>query len=674
MGLKVNNFVKSLPPEDSVIKKTAVVSDSTVSTKVNSTQIPTRNADSLENQRLYGSQIKQKLVENYTNQTNIDFNQRTEALNKILTRGGFSSYQELAPYISDLTAADAKQLRTVYQQKTGRDLVLDVSNWLPLEGKYDAFKKIAPERIHNQPDAKSDGAGINMNPPTNEVAKGSTVEYTLNLDNEKGERTVRHLVREDGKTVVGQGDKFTGSYENADSDSYRVLFEVTYKGQPSEFYKYSQKVVEPNVKAENELNQLPGTSPDTELYQTYIETRIGEAKDFLSQLEAKKVSLEAEIQSGPTRTTDGSRNSSNVYDELRQVEKQIEQVKASLSELETSKVEMANVFSDSVGKPIPLKAVLTAKENGQSIPLQLYAKNLGGGKWAIIDATNSAKPRSYVGEGMLPTDALNQAWSKFVNGTNDLPAGQIAVDKPKGLGITGENTPWNAASQGQSTLKQFADGLGKGSLVLAGLGIGALLIPGGQGIGVALLLGSGVIGGISSGANAADRINNGTFKLNSTETGLDLLGVVGGLASVGGIAALTGAGAKGLSVLANGAKFNLTRQGAFTRIAQVTEQGTNVAGGILIANEYVSAMDKINKSGMSQEQKSSEIRKLVTQAVMTGGLIVLGVGVSSKLAKAGQTKNWKEVENLIGKEIKVGDKLPEGYHWNNRQIFRNRGM
>ncbi len=84
-------------------------------------------------------------------------------------------------------------------------------------------------------------------------------------------------------------------------------------------------------------------------------------------------------------------------------------------------------------------------------------------------------------------------------------------------------------------------------------------------------------------------------------------------------------------------------------------------------------MEKVNKSGMSQDQKSSAIRELLTQAAMSGGLIVLGIGVSSKLAKAGQSKNWKDVENLIGKEIKVGEKLPEGYHWHNGQIFRNKG-
>ncbi len=35
--------------------------------------------------------------------------------------------------------------------------------------------------------------------------------------------------------------------------------------------------------------------------------------------------------------------------------------------------------------------------------------------------------------------------------------------------------------------------------------------------------------------------------------------------------------------------------------------------------------------------------------------------------------NLKEVENVLGKSIKAGDKLPEGYEWNNKQIFRKKG-
>jgi hypothetical protein len=620
------------------------------------------------------NQIRRSQIENnWVNQnaalesnSGIDFNKRADELSKIFTRGGFSSYKEISPYISDLSAGDVQKLKDVYQQRTGRKLLMDASNWLPMEDKYDAFKILAPERIKTQDEPKTNGPGINMNPPAKEVPFGSTVQYSLNLDNEIGEREVSYLI-EDGKTNVRKdGKTFEGYFpatENNEPNTRLVLFEVRYKGQPSEFYQYYQTAVNANLKAENELNKMLGPAPEVELYLTYLDNRIQETKDYLTQLEAQKASLEAELQNGPTRTTDGSRNSSDVYDDLRRVNQEIERVKAGLAELETSKAEFSKVFADSVGKPIPLQAVLVAGENGQTIPLQLYAKNLGGGKWAIVDVTNPAKPRTYTGQGLMANDALNEAWNNFISSTNDLPAGQIAVVKPKGLGITNENTPWNGASAGKSTLKQFADGLGKGSLLLAGVGVAALFVPGGQGVGVGLLLASGVGGGISSGANIADRINNGTFKLKDSETALDLLGIIGGLASAGGLAALTNAGSKGLSLLANGTKFNLQKVGNFTKISlQYVEQGTNVAGGILISNEYVSAIEQIQKSSLSPEQKNAEVRRIISTAIGVGAIMILGVGLAKKFSPPSESnlnkmlqeaQLPKPLDNLVRTDLRV---------------------
>ncbi len=139
------------------------------------------------------------------------------------------------------------------------------------------------------------------------------------------------------------------------------------------------------------------------------------------------------------------------------------------------------------------------------------------------------------------------------------------------MGITDEGKPWNSPSAGQSTLKQFANNLGIGSLALGAAGLGAFLIPGGQGAAVPLLLASGILGGGSAGANAADRAFNGNFKWNTTETTLDVLGVVGGVASLGGLGAMTGAGR---TILANGAKYTVQNLGNYTRIARLAENGT----------------------------------------------------------------------------------------------------
>lgn len=601
---------------------------------------------------IYGNYYKNKIANNF-NQNKVDYELRTQKLNEIFSRRGFSSYKEIAPFISDLSKEEIAKLKEVYQQKTGRSLLMDASNWLLMEDKLKTFRIIAPERIKTQTEPQETGAGINMNPPAKEVPIGSEVQFSLNLSNQAGNPKVKHLINGENGDIVKEGNSFKGYFP--DDKTRLVLFEVRYDGQPSEFYEYRQAAVDANVKAENELSKLPGTAPEAEVYQQYLDLRIEEAKGLLEQLEAKRADLQRELQQG-------SRNSATIYTELRQVEKQIEQVKAGLAEFETAKTEMDKAFSDSVGKPIPLQAVLVARENGQSIPLQLYAKDLGGGKWAIVDMTNPAKPRSYVGEGILPADALNQAWKNFTTSTNDLPAGQIAVVKPQGLGFSGENRTWNAFNDGRSWSKWTADGLGKGSLILAGAGIVALLIPGGQGVGVGLLLASGVTGGISSGFNAADRINNGTFKFRDSETALDLLGVFGGLVSAGGLASLTKAGAKGISLLTQAGKFKFDVVGKFTRITQYAEQGTNVLGVILINNQSASALEQVQKSNASPEEKASQTRQIINSAIATGAFLIVGNVLFRKFKPPTESelnvllkksKLPTELENLVKTDLRV---------------------
>lgn len=382
-----------------------------------------------------------------------------------------------------------------------------------------------------------------------------------------------------------------------------------------------------------------------------MDGQIERTSRLISELETKKAGLSADIKNSVG-------NSSDKMDQLRTVEKQLTQLKGILSDMQTARAKIGEAFAGAVGKPIPLQAVLVAGENGQSIPLQLYAKDMGGGKWAIVDVTNPGKPRIWEGERGFSADSLNRAWEKFVNGTNDLPAGQIAAIAPKGLGFP-EGKVWNNTSSGQSTLKQWSNGLGIGSLILAGLGIGALFGPGTQGAAVPLLLTSGIFAGGSSALNLADRVGNGTFEWNNAETALDMLGIVGGIASLGGIGSLTNAGR---TIFANGAEFTVQKVGNATRILQYAEQGTNVAGGILIGNQYVSAIDDVNRSSLSPEEKASATRKILAQAVVAGGLMIIGVGLSRKFTPPTQSelnqllttaKLRPELENLVKNDLAV---------------------
>lgn len=587
--------------------------------------------------------------------TDADLQQRADKLSELFSGGGKRTLEAVAPSLQGLSETDAKQLRAIYEQKTGRDLLKDAANYLFMEDCFRAYQTLAPERIHEQSQPQAfwtSGKGIKMNPPTTEVLDGSQVEYSLDLSGEVGDRRVSHLIQRENGRVEEEGARFTGDYSRGfETDrNYRVTFQVRYGAGAPEFYTYGFSVKSATAKANNELGNLSGTAPDSDLYLKYLDGQIEDVRQAVGELETKRDQLKSDIQNGVG-------NSSDKYDELRRTEKQLETLKAKLPEMETARAEVANAFANgSANKPIPLKAVLIARENGQTIPLQLYAKQLGANKWAIVDVTNPNKPRTWTGEGLLPADALNQAWNNFVSGTNDLPAGQIAAAQPNGLGFQA-NKNWNSASSGQSTLKQWSNGLGLGSIALAALGGAALFGPGTQPAAVPLFLASGVMGGVSAGANLADRVNNGTFQWRSTETALDMLGIAGGVASFGGIGAMTGAGR---TILANGAKYTVQNLGNFTRIAQIAEQGTNVAGGILIANQYVEAIDKVNRSPITAEQKAAATRDILTQAAAMGGLMVLGIGVSSRIAKASRAKNWNEVENLIGKKLDEVQ-LPEGY-------------
>lgn len=646
---------ESLLPETEIAPATALPDVSTTNSK--RFEINT-NADLLRRQ------ITARYVQEAVRPaSDADLSQRADKLSELLTGGGKRTFESVAPHLQGLSAEDIKKLIDVYSQKTGRDLRRDAANYLFMEDRLKAFRILAPERIYAQTEpqaAGTDGVGIKMNPPTKEVLQGAQIQYTLNPPLVIGKQRISHLERGEYTNLEKEGASFVADYR--EEKNYQVTFEVRNadnSGLP-EFYTYKISVRNAEAKTLNELANLPGTAPDSELYLAYLDGQIVHTKQSISDLESRRDALYANIRNGVG-------NSADNYTQVRGIEKQLETLKNSLPEIENARAEVSNALSTSVGKPIPLKAVLVARENGQTIPLQLYAKDLGGGKWAIVDVTNPARPRTWTGEGMLPTDALNEAWNNFVNGTNDLPPGQIAAVKPQGLGLTNEHAAWNSPSAGQSTLKQWSNGLGIGSLILAGLGVASIFGPGTQGATVPLLLASGVLGGASAGTNAADRVNNGTFQWKSTETALDMLGIVGGVASLGGIGAITNAGR---TIIANGAKYTVQNLGNYTRIAQIAENGTNVAGSILIANQYVSAMEAVNRSSLSPDQKVAETRKILMQAVAMGGVIVVGAGVSTKLAKVSQAANYKDVERWINTPVKVGDPLPEGYQWHGNQIKR----
>lgn len=110
----------------------------------------------------------------------------------------------------------------------------------------------------------------------------------------------------------------------------------------------------------------------------------------------------------------------------------------------------------------------------------------------------------------------------------------------------------------------------------------------------------------------------------------------------------------GRAMLANGAKYTVQNLGNYTRIARIAENGTNAAGAILISNQYVSAMEQINRGAGTSEQKAAATRNILMQAAATGGLIILGIGLGKKFAAPSETEL-----NLLLKKANLGNDLEQ---------------
>ena len=186
--------------------------------------------------------------------------------------------------------------------------------------------------------------------------------------------------------------------------------------------------------------------------------------------------------------------------EQKRLKVQIEQVETALAELRTVKDTLPDkLFAGGLGKPLALKAAFVATQNPSPIPLQLYAKSLGGNTWAIVDATNPSDSQIYQGPAGT---GLQGAWETFSN-QNNLPAGSVAANLPD-IGKV------FAQGQGGSSLKTWSSRTGFISIGLAAAGVGSLFVfpPAAP-----FLFGAaGASGAVSGGLNIADRVTYGNFR------------------------------------------------------------------------------------------------------------------------------------------------------------------
>lgn len=534
-------------------------------------------------------------------------------------------YGDIAAEINGLSPQDALRLREIYQQRYspqrgGRDLLADVALEIrELPDRLRAFRVLAPERVRSQ-DVPQAGfgnqAGIIADPPLGELTTGVSVKYTFSegavIRAPDSYPFVRYLVQGPDGVETRTGNSFDGQYDRP--GVYRVTFEVIYRGQPPQYYTLRQVVRDPAEKAREVLLNMPGTTVDPELFLLGIDAQIQVGEQNLNQLQTRIGELRARDYAPQW--------------EIRQLDSQIRNLEDALSQLRQIKQEApGKIFGGATGPVIPLQAALVPTERQQPVPLQLYAKPLGGNRWAIVDMTSPVNARVYEGQaGATSEDGLRSAWREFVS-ANNLPAGQVAALPPAGMNF-GAQEVWNDASAGRSGFQQWASNLGWGSLGLAALGVVAALVPGLEPFAPPLFIAAGAAGATSGGLNIYDRVHYGNFQWNSAETALDMLSIVGGLAGAGGGTSALLRGGSAVVRTTEGASLTLRNLGRFTSITQGVDVGAGVASGVIIANVWLDQIQRINSSNLPPAEKERQVNAVLQQAAMMGGIIVVGRGVS----------------------------------------------
>jgi hypothetical protein len=568
-----------------------------------------------------------------------------------------TSYSEIAADLAGLSATDAAALRQIYaerysSQRGGRDLVSDITH--ELGDSYDRFRAlrvVSPERVQTQLyPLTQDGRepSILIDPPAAEIVPGTQITYRFDPGHyiASGPPTVRVFSVNDPAAVrsgqvgetSGTRETYEGNFVASAEGRHTIVFEVQYEGQPPQYYTYNQLVRSADSAARSALLRMPGTASDPDLYLTLVDQQITATEGRLNTLRAQ--------------------NSGANADEIHNLEEL-------LGQLRETRDEVPSKLNDgAIARPIPMQAVLVPTETAQPIPLQLYAKPLANNRWAIVDITNPTDARTYEGSGATPEEAIRNAWSEYVS-SNNLPAGQIAAtpprippayERPAGMPEIlnfGPQEVWNVHSDGQSGFKEWANGLGWFSLAAAVVGVGLLFVPGGQPFALGAFAVAGVSGAASGGLSIYDRVRYGNFEWWSLDTALDLLSIVGGVASAGGVAAgisnLVRAGAT-TATLADGTLVTLRqadRLGRFVSITTGLDQGSNVAGGVIIAAAYLDQISRINSNpNLSPEQKQQQTQAVLNQAMMFGGIVVVGGGLGGRHLPTGELDNLLRAANF----------------------------
>lgn len=335
-----------------------------------------------------------------------------------------------------------------------------------------------------------------------------------------------------------------------------------------------------------------------------------------------------------------------------------EQVAAMVTQLETIDATKAAVQKKLVGAnydgtdAIPMPAVLIPETQlDEPVMLTLYLIHTGKNSWKIMDFSipTQATP-TYSAAGATDKEAIANSLANFGQDAT-YPKGDIIAQGPKEQ--MGTENRIKVFSTGKNWKEAMSGNLSLISTIAGVLGMILIFTPLAP-LGAGLLFVSGVTGATAAGLRIADRIEHETFELNA-ETMLDVVDIVTGFI----------VGAK----TANAA-FKITNQAAkgskVALLVKGIETGGDVASAVLIGNQFLEEIRRIEQRFQNKEIDEAERDRLVNeQMVLAAGvglLLLIGYAAPKLKRRFGKTRNQKlqeSIEARVNNEINTHIGSPE---------------
>ncbi len=275
-------------------------------------------------------------------------------------------------------------------------------------------------------------------------------------------------------------------------------------------------------------------------------------------------------------------------------------------------------------------SVHLATETGQSAELSFFlgrAAGGGGGELMLVDVTPGVPRREYRGANF-------EAVLKDFNTGNAYPVGQIVLRVPQNtLGVAVQD--WRIMTEGATVARRLSTGWGWASLGLAGLGVLAAAIPGGQPFAPVFFMASATAGAASAAASLYDRYWEA--RPSSMSVAIDIAQLAGSLLGMAGAA----------NVLRHGTRIAAaTRTGQFVLYAGFS---TDLFGGVLLAAESAAQIADILDSKMPTDEKVSTVVRILSSMLVTGALLAWSAKSLDETASSVRKVLGEEGAGKLGK-------------------------